>query len=368
MALYAAPELKVCGKFAQMWRTSVLPRLVGPLAILSSSSSHADGEEWKLATAMCATAVIAALTPRIESRAAVVDCGSSSTRVILFETRVNRITGSRTIVTRPMARLPMTMAEALREAKHGEFADGVAAVIPRRLPVMVGGTAGAREILKRTEASGVNAIQEALEKSRRAPCSVRVLTGEEEAALELKAARFVTQQRCGVLAGGGKSVQVACDDFKASIPLDTLAGHQLILNKGSKLGASMWEWECRRRVVNALDCRLDGRFAAIELAAKTLRIACGDGEVQAPLIVDRDTAIAALRRGMCETYANEPKLVVYSVHLLAVLELAFEREATFIVLRDHVDANSQHNTQMPIATWPLGVYLERYFVSGHGSR
>mmetsp|Transcript_4448 Transcript_4448/g.13599 ORF Transcript_4448/g.13599 Transcript_4448/m.13599 type:complete len:325 (-) Transcript_4448:40-1014(-) len=306
-----------------------------------SARAEWERDDWRAKAAVAAAASAAAyVLTRPSPRLAVVDCGSGSTRVHVFES------DSRQRSTRLDARL----SEA-RDPR--DFAAKVAAAVPRRTPVVVGGTGGVRATLRSDEERRAleAKVREALALS--GPCVVRVLSGQEEARLELRAARSVANDpSIGVISGGGKSMQVATDDVAVSVPLDSYAGDALVREKGPRLGAKLHEWECRRRVANALDGRrLDGHFAAIELASKTLDLVSADSSI------DRDAALVALRRCL-DDRDTDPTLRVYAAQLLALLDVAFHRDATFSLLPD---ANHRGRPGDPPApSWPLGVYLDRH--------
>lgn len=322
------------------WSNRLLQARLGPLAATAGLCARCDdswrsGENKKLIAAAAAVggAAYYAWTNRVESRAVIVDCGSGSTRLSVFETR-NGKTSARYETSAVIA------SDALR---NKELLDSFASSLPRNVDFL-GATAGVRS--KKLDMSPL---------SRRISGEARVLTTFEEARWELRAARECAgDDAVGLLSGGGMSIQFGNDDVLASAPLDTFEGRELLRKRGFRAGSVMHEWECRRRLVNATNEKLnEGRYVAIELAAKTLRRCFAGQDIRE---IDRNAALRGLE-ALIKTASEEKDfdIVVYAIHLKVVLELAFGPGATFVVLPP---SEGQEDQLKP--AWPLGLYLERY--------
>jgi len=207
---------------------------------------------------------------------------------------------------------------------------------------------------------------------RHAPrATFEVLDGASEARLELVACR-ACRPDAGLLAGGGKSIQVASSfDDARSIDVDSFAGHDLIRKHGARAGAMMHEWAVRRTLANVLGGDgvrgYKGAFSLIELAASSFEAAGGAGELsRADFVEALQARRAALERELNPSEsvadrarANDPhndKLVkdlVYATSLIAFVDLAFAKDATFSTLPARAVGSA------PATNWALGLYLEQ---------
>ena len=333
-------------------------------------------------SALCASAVVILQKRRLgaHQRLVVVDAGSGSTRCVCLGSR--RCDGEVRVVAGP-ERVPLRLGDAL---KPGGDVDGWAGAVAAacdglagaRVPVYVRGTAGARDALKARGDKDLGAASrdvEAILRGKRGGLSFAVLDGRAEARLELAAVRFV-RPGAGLFAGGGKSVQVASSPEDArSFAIDSFAGHELVRKHGAAAGARMHDWAVRRVVANELArdggfARLDGAFSTIELVSNTLERAAaagGGAAVRGPLARDaaRD-AVAAYRARLEKSLNPNPnvsargnddaeavKQLVYAVQVAALLELLFEKTASFEVLPFKGTAAT------PTTNWALGLYLEQ---------
>ncbi|KAH8060016.1 hypothetical protein JL722_4973 [Aureococcus anophagefferens] len=283
-------------------------------------------------SALCASAVVILQKRRLgaHKRLVVVDAGSGSTRCVCLGSR--RCDGERDAARALKARGDRDLGAASRDV-------------------------------------------EAVLRGKRGGLSFAVLDGRAEARLELAAVRFV-RPGAGLFAGGGKSVQVASSPEDArSFAIDSFAGHELVRKHGAAAGARMHDWAVRRVVANELArdggfARLDGAFSTIELVSNTLERAAaagGGAAVRGPLARDaaRD-AVAAYRARLEKALNPNPnvsargnddaeavKQLVYAVQVAALLELLFEKTASFEVLPFKGTAAT------PTTNWALGLYLEQ---------
>jgi len=314
-----------------------------------------------------------------DRRMVLVDAGSGSTRCVCLGTR--RGDGAVRVIGGP-ERVPRRLGDALLaddvDAWAADVARAVDAIAPTRsTPVRGAGTAGAREALRKKgeKATGKagRSVEAALaEHTQGRPTAFAVLTGAEEARLELRAVSNALPG-AGVLAGGGKSVQVASSaDDAASLDLDSFAGHALVRKHGAKAGAMMHEWASRKDLANALQGNVrsyEGRFALVELAAGALNLAHGppDADVSVAefaslLEVRREALEASLnptensadrKRVNNENNAPAVRELIYAVQLGCVLDLVFKKDATFRALPNQAVGSE------PAVNWALGLYLDR---------
>ena len=150
-----------------------------------------------------------------DRRMVVVDAGSGSTRCVCLGTR--RCDGAVRVVGGP-ERVPRRLGDALLaddvDAWARDVAKAVDAIAPKSTtPVRGAATAGAREALRKRGEKDLGkagrAVEAALAASTRGrPTAFAVLSGAEEARLEFRAVNAALPG-LGVLAGGGKSLQVA---------------------------------------------------------------------------------------------------------------------------------------------------------------
>ncbi|KAK7242929.1 diazepam binding inhibitor, acyl-CoA binding protein [Aureococcus anophagefferens] len=300
-------------------------------------------------SALCASAVVILQKRRLgaHKRLVVVDAGSGSTRPAATST-------AGPAPSRP----PATGS------------------LERCVPYVLG-TAGGDALKARgdRDLGAASRDVEAVLRGKRGGLSFAVLDGRAEARLELAAVRFV-RPGAGLFAGGGKSVQVASSPEDArSFAIDSFAGHELVRKHGAAAGARMHDWAVRRVVANELArdggfARLDGAFSTIELVSNTLERAAaagGGAAVRGPLARDaaRD-AVAAYRARLEKALNPNPnvsargnddaeavKQLVYAVQVAALLELLFEKTASFEVLPFKGTAAT------PTTNWALGLYLEQ---------
>ena len=171
-----------------------------------------------------------------DRRMVVVDAGSGSTRCVCLGTR--RCDGAVRVVGGP-ERVPRRLGDALLaddvDAWARDVARAVDAIAPKSTtPVRGAATAGAREALRKRGEKDLGkagrAVEAALAASTRGrPTAFAVLSGAEEARLEFRAVNAALPG-VGVLAGGGKSLQVASSlEDAASLDLDSFAGHERVL-------------------------------------------------------------------------------------------------------------------------------------------
>ena len=164
----------------------------------------------------------------------VVDAGSGSTRCVCLGTR--RCDGAVRVVGGP-ERVPRRLGDALLaddvDAWARDVARAVDAISAPPTPVRGAATAGAREALRKSGEKDLGkagrAVEAALAASTRGrPTAFAVLSGAEEARLEFRAVNAALPG-LGVLAGGGKSLQVASSlEDAASLDLDSFAGHERV--------------------------------------------------------------------------------------------------------------------------------------------
>ena len=170
-----------------------------------------------------------------DRRMVVVDAGSGSTRCVCLGTR--RCDGAVRVVGGP-ERVPRRLGDALLadevDAWARDVARAVDAIAPKSTtPVRGAATAGAREALRKSGERDLGkagrAVEAALAASTRGrPTAFAVLSGAEEARLEFRAVN-AAMPGLGVLAGGGKSLQVASSlEDAASLDLDSFAGHERV--------------------------------------------------------------------------------------------------------------------------------------------
>ena len=170
-----------------------------------------------------------------DRRMVVVDAGSGSTRCVCLGTR--RCDGAVRVVGGP-ERVPRRLGDALLaddvDAWARDVARAVDAIAPKSTtPVRGAATAGAREALRKRGEKDLGkagrAVEAALAASTRGrPTAFAVLSGAEEARLEFRAVNAALPG-VGVLAGGGKSLQVASSlEDAASLDLDSFAGHERV--------------------------------------------------------------------------------------------------------------------------------------------
>mmetsp|Transcript_24313 Transcript_24313/g.78530 ORF Transcript_24313/g.78530 Transcript_24313/m.78530 type:complete len:404 (+) Transcript_24313:58-1269(+) len=369
---------------------------------------QAEGTLFVVAGLAAAAAVPAAYwARRPRDVMAVVDCGSGGTRATTFGRRgdVVVVVDSRRVEGR------VVVADALAdETAADDFASAVAAAAARRVPVYVGATGGARVVF-----AGKQLLAAGSSDSSDSSCLLRaslvkavptatfeVVSAEDEARYELLAARYdLGDASIGVLSGGGSSVQLANDDDALSVSLDSYKGFDLVRHKGPVAGAAIHDWECRRRVVNAVYDRrrhgdgrknkklprkkLEGPFACIELANKTLALALDkalellpkwnrdpkyhdDDAKDRGILLSKAEALEVLaifQRDLLQRSHHlddmEVNYLVYVVHLAAVLDLAFDDDASFLVRpRRNKDPSSSSKEATPACRWPLGFYLAQH--------
>ena len=169
-----------------------------------------------------------------DKRMVVVDAGSGSTRCVCLGTR--RCDGAVRVVGGP-ERVPRRLGDALLaddvDAWARDVARAVDAISAPSTPVRGAATAGAREALRKRGEKDLGkagrAVEAALAASTRGrPTAFAVLSGAEEARLEFRAVNAALPG-LGVLAGGGKSLQVASSlEDAASLDLDSFAGHERV--------------------------------------------------------------------------------------------------------------------------------------------
>ena len=134
--------------------------------------------------------------------------------------------------------MPRRLGDALLaddvDAWARDVAKAVDAIAPKSTtPVRGAATAGAREALRKRGEKDLGkagrAVEAALAASTRGrPTAFAVLSGAEEARLEFRAVNAALPG-LGVLAGGGKSLQVASSlEDAASLDLDSFAGHERV--------------------------------------------------------------------------------------------------------------------------------------------
>ncbi|KAH8099220.1 hypothetical protein JL720_2204 [Aureococcus anophagefferens] len=296
-------------------------------------------------SALCASAVVILQKRRLgaHKRLVVVDAGSGSTRCVCLGSR--RCDGEVRVVAGP-ERVPLRLGDALKPGGDVDgWAGAVAAACDGLARGHARGTAGARDALKARGDRDLGAASrdvEAVLRGKRGGLSFAVLDGRAEARLELAAVRFV-RPGAGLFAGGGKSVQVASSPEDArSFAIDSFAGHELVRKHGAAAGARMHDWAVRRVVANELArdggfARLDGAFSTIELVARLEKALNPNPNVSA--------------RGNDD--AEAVKQLVYAVQVAALLELLFEKTASFEVLPFKGTAAT------PTTNWALGLYLEQ---------
>ena len=314
-----------------------------------------------------------------DRRMVVVDAGSGSTRCVCLGTR--RCDGAVRVVGGP-ERVPRRLGDALLadevDAWARDVARAVDAIAPKSTtPVRGAATAGAREALRKSGERDLGkagrAVEAALAASTRGrPTAFAVLSGAEEARLEFRAVNAALPG-LGVLAGGGKSLQVASSlEDAASLDLDSFAGHERVKKHGAKAGAMMHEWASRKDVANALQGSVrtyQGRFALVELAAGALHLAGGprDADVSAAdfaALLKKRRADLEARLNPTENSADRPivndeanaaavRELIYAVQLGCVLDLVFKDDATFRALAPKAVGRE------PAVNWALGLYLDR---------
>ena len=309
----------------------------------------------------------------------VVDAGSGSTRCVCLGTR--RCDGAVRVVGGP-ERVPRRLGDALLtdevDAWARDVARAVDAIAPKSsTPVRGAATAGAREALRKRGEKDLGKAGRAVEaalaaNTRGRPTAFAVLSGAEEARLEFRAVQSVSPG-LGVLAGGGKSLQVASSlEDAASLDLDSFAGHERVKKHGAKAGAMMHEWASRKDVANSLQGSVrtyQGRFALVELAAGALHLAGGprDADVSAAdfaALLKKRRADLEARLNPTENSADRPivndeanaaavRELIYAVQLGCVLDLVFKEDATFRALPPKAVGRE------PAVNWALGLYLDR---------
>jgi len=250
---------------------------------------------------------------------AIVDCGSGYTRVKIFsespqgivtQSSGGRVVRRTTASGRQMPPLHTVLTQedhevakwvsALREVLEAEAI--VAECGGEAVDVLVGATAGVRSALdeaKTVNPASVGALRSALEASgglHGGRASFKLLTGEEEAALELVAARhclegssdagaaLVAASECGgrggvgLLSSGGASSQLAFTERGGqtvralSLPTHIKKYNKACLEKGVKQGLAEYEEHLASLVsqLKATECfvgKLKGTFVAIEMNA-----------------------------------------------------------------------------------------------------
>ena len=313
---------------------------------------------------------------RVDRRFVVVDAGSGATRVTMFGSSA---WGSRVQVVAGPTRVSAKVCESLESRKSaeefaGSVGDAVRALGGGKAPIFVGATAGARDALRRHEDKSVAifGLRDALAAELRRPVHFEVLEPEAEAEYELAAVRYATggAKGLGLLSGGGKSMQLANEDVVRSVALDAYRGRQLIESRGLA-GATMHDWEVRRRITNALlgaktTERFRGRVACIELAGEALENALHHAAGHTTtsslkprkeeLTVTRAEALRALQQRKDALLAGDltanARALTYTIHLYALIELAFHPNASFTLL-------PTLPRKGPKLSWPLGLYLVR---------
>ena len=126
---------------------------------------------------------------------------------------------------------------------------------------------------------------------------VRVLTGEEEARMELRAARFLARRSdCGLLSGGGASCQLALggDGGVISILAGTVEAKQAIERDGFEAGWAWWLARLTELPKEVPDLPLGGfcgEFIGIEM-----QCTCAHNHAGLPrdTVVTRDIVLEAL--------------------------------------------------------------------------
>eukprot|EP00929_Paragymnodinium_shiwhaense_P120729 TRINITY_DN92765_c0_g1_i1.p1 TRINITY_DN92765_c0_g1~~TRINITY_DN92765_c0_g1_i1.p1 ORF type:complete len:480 (-),score=126.00 TRINITY_DN92765_c0_g1_i1:232-1671(-) len=300
--------------------------------------------------------------------AAVVDCGSGSTRSIQISEEMDFFGRPSKIQRQKAEWRGEALAEALKdEAKTEDLLDLLEEKIPDG-PVLLGATAGLRHALRMGDVSesDLEKFSVSLEERLGSRASFRVLSGEDEARAEWVATRHVLGKakadwNCdGLLSGGGMSCQIAvgkprledadaadlfsiAHDMLAPGGLVDLAGQERMGGKQMVAGLSVLEVQLNADMA-AMPRDVRGNFALIEWAGNFIGSTPTQRDIYMGVtaakeaLVTRDLLLEKLEAHLEEMRPKElhemvPRAhavaLVYGTVLRALLKKVFHESATF---------------------------------------